>query len=82
MVTIAQLVERWIVVPKVVGSSPTGHPKIKIRPTTYHRIGACQVVARKAVNSGHMKPTARIINVGLLVRLVLSRLTANVDIRL
>jgi len=34
------------------------------------------------VNSGHMKPTARIINVGLLVRLVLSRLTANVDIRL
>ena len=28
MVTIAQLVERRIVVPNVVGSSPTGHPKI------------------------------------------------------
>ena len=27
MVTIAQLVERRIVVPNVVGSSPTGHPK-------------------------------------------------------
>ena len=27
MVTIAQLAERRIVVPNVVGSSPTGHPK-------------------------------------------------------
>lgn len=30
MVTIAQLAERRIVVPNVVGSSPTGHPKIKL----------------------------------------------------
>ena len=30
MVTIAQLVERRIVVPNVVGSSPTGHPKTKL----------------------------------------------------
>ena len=28
MVTIAQLAERRIVVPNVVGSSPTGHPKL------------------------------------------------------
>lgn len=27
MVTIAQLAERRIVVPNVVGSSPTGHPR-------------------------------------------------------
>ena len=30
MVTIAQLAERRIVVPNVVGSSPTGHPKTKL----------------------------------------------------
>ena len=27
MVTVAQLAERWIVVPKVVGSSPISHPR-------------------------------------------------------
>lgn len=27
MVTVAQLAERWIVVPNVVGSSPISHPK-------------------------------------------------------
>ena len=29
MVTVAQLAEHWIVVPRVVGSSPIGHPKKK-----------------------------------------------------
>ena len=29
MVTVAQLAERWIVVPNVVGSSPISHPKKK-----------------------------------------------------
>ncbi len=27
MVTVAQLAERWIVVPNVVGSSPISHPR-------------------------------------------------------
>ena len=27
MVTVAQLAEHWIVVPRVVGSNPIGHPK-------------------------------------------------------
>jgi hypothetical protein len=29
MVVVAQLVEPWIVIPVVVGSSPIDHPKIK-----------------------------------------------------
>ncbi len=29
MVAIAQLVESWIVIPVVVGSSPISHPKLK-----------------------------------------------------
>ena len=29
MVTVAQLAERWIVVPNVIGSIPISHPKYK-----------------------------------------------------
>ena len=31
MVTVAQLAEHWIVVPRVVGSNPISHPKEKER---------------------------------------------------
>jgi hypothetical protein len=33
MVTVAQLVEHWIVIPDVAGSRPVGHPNLKTRIT-------------------------------------------------
>ncbi len=35
-VAVAQLVESWIVIPVVVGSSPIGHPKIPLLFKAFH----------------------------------------------
>ena len=38
MVAVAQLVESWIVIPVVVGSSPIGHPKKYLKLSASRKI--------------------------------------------
>ena len=76
MVNVAEWLRRRIVVPVYVGSNPTVYP-IRFYPFNYGRNlpSSSEVIPDKG-----MKPTAPIISVGLLVNLVLSRVSANVDI--
>lgn len=43
MVTVAQLAERWIVVPNVVGSSPISHPKTSEISEVFFLFAVCRL---------------------------------------